>query len=94
MRSLLVAGILVAALAVQAGCRDDSPPPQRVPVPSSRNPDAPLRGEDPVKPLPSGGPDAPRSQRVEPGPVAPPIEPRPTAPPAESAQPALPPTTR
>lgn len=37
---------------MSAGCRDNSPPPPNVPVPTTDNPNA-VRRSDPVKPLPN-----------------------------------------
>lgn len=48
LTSVIGAGLLAAML---SGCRDNTPPPPRVPVPTSDNPHA-RRETDPIKPLP------------------------------------------
>jgi len=46
---MLTLGMLGAGL--QVGCRDNTPPPPNVPVPSADDPNA-RRERDPIKPLP------------------------------------------
>lgn len=55
-REVVVKGLITMVLAgvfaaVGLGCRDTTPPPPNVPVPSADNPDA-VRTHDPIKPLP------------------------------------------
>ena len=49
--SVALIGVVGFSTLLQTGCRDDAPPPPRVPVPSSSNRDA-VREGDYVKPLP------------------------------------------
>jgi hypothetical protein len=51
--------------AVTAGCRNDAPPPQRVPVPAASNRDQ-LHERDYVKPMPDEVAVEPRPERPEP----------------------------
>jgi hypothetical protein len=55
----LVASVLLATALFQGGCRDDAPPPPRVPVPSAANRDL-ARERDYMKPMP---PEDTRGQR-------------------------------
>src|SRR5689334_4562430 len=65
IRFLLLMNVGLGGAALIAGCRNDAPPPQRVPVPAASNRDQ-LRERDYVKPMPDEVAVEPRPERPEP----------------------------
>lgn len=47
--------LAIAGVGLSAGCRDNTPPPPNVPVPTAENPES-VRTHDPIKPLPGQAP--------------------------------------